>query len=259
MQRPLLDLTGYYVLSLDAEPGISVLDPSVTFGGRSSLYAAIKLEGQGFDWAKTSDDAFLFVALPNEKKLAFVDLQTLKVRNHLSLSGRPTRLALQPDERLLWVGQDGSSGDTSAVEVIDTIDGKRLAHVPLPQGHHELAFSEDGRYTYVSSRQAGTLSIIDASTFNKVQDIRLGFEPLAVIFVNKTPGVWVVDGKGGRIHRYDPRGYPIDSLAIEPGLGPVKVTPDGRYAVAVNPSQNRLYVLDAATGEQKLPGPHFPT
>lgn len=251
MQRPLLDLTGYYVLSLDAEPSVSVLDPSVSFGGRSSLYAAIKLDGRGFDWLKTGDDALLFVALPKEKKLAIADLQTLKVLDHLSLPGRPTRLALQPDERLLWVGQAGSEGDESAVEVVDTISRKSLTHIALPVGHHEFAFSEDGRYAYISSRQAGALTIVDASTFKIVQDISLGFEPLGVIFVKKALSLWVIDGKAGRIHRYDPQGTPLDSLTIESGLGPAKVTPDGRYVLIVNPSQHRLYVFDAVTGKEK--------
>ncbi len=251
MQRPLLDLTGYYVLSLDVEPSVSVLDPSVSFGGRSSLYAAIKLEGRGFDWLKTADDALLFVALPKEKKLAIADLQTLKVLDHLSLPGRPTRLALQPDERLLWVGQAGSEGEESAVEVVDTISRKPLTHIALPAGHHEFAFSEDGRYAYISSRQAGAVTIVDASTLKIVHAISLGFEPLGLIFVNKALSLWVIDGKAGRIHRYDPQGNPVDSLTIEPGLGPAKVTPDGRYVLIVNPSQHRLYVFDAVTGKEK--------
>ncbi|MEO6563369.1 MAG: cytochrome D1 domain-containing protein, partial [Nitrosospira sp.] len=251
MQRPLLDLTGYYVLSLDAEPSVSVLDPSVSFGGRSSLYAAIKLEGRGFDWLKTADDALLFVALPKEKKLAIADLQTLKILDHLSLPGRPTRLALQPDERLLWVGQAGLEGEESAVEVIDTISRKPLKHISLPVGHHEFAFSEDGRYAYISSRQAGALSIVDASTFKILHDINLGFEPLGLIFVNKALSLWVMDAKAGRIHRYDPQGNPLDNLTIEPGLGPAKVTPDGRHVLTVNPGQHRLYIFDAVTGQEK--------
>ena len=56
VNRPLLDLTGYFVLTMDAEPSVSVLDPSVSFSGRSSLYSAMKLDGKGFDWIKTSDD-----------------------------------------------------------------------------------------------------------------------------------------------------------------------------------------------------------
>lgn len=136
IERPMLDLTGYYVLSLDAESSVSVLDPSVSFSGRSSLYSAMKLDGKGFDWIKTSDDMRLFVAVPDEKKLAIADLQTLSVLDHLTLSGQPTRLALQPDERLLWVGLTGANPQESAVEIIDTVNDQPVARIPLPAGYH---------------------------------------------------------------------------------------------------------------------------
>jgi DNA-binding beta-propeller fold protein YncE len=254
MQRPLLDLTGYYVLSLDAEPSVSVLDPSVSFGGRSSLYSAIKLDGRGFDWLKTTDGALLFIALPHEKKLAIADLQTLKIIDHLTLPGRPTRLALQPDERLLWVGQAGSGDEKSAVEVIDTLSRKSLTQISLPFGHHEFAFSENSLYAYISTRQAGILTIADINSLKVTREINLGFEPLGLIFVagdRAEPLLWVINARAGRLHRYNPRGDPVDTIAIEAGLGPGKVTPDGRYLLIVNPSQHRLYVLDAITGKEK--------
>lgn len=251
MQRPLLDLTGYYVLSLDAEPSISILDPSVSFGGRSSLYAAIQLEGRGFDWVKTGDDALLFVALPNENKLSMIDLQTLKVLDHLPLPGSPTRLALQRDERLLWVGQGGAKEETSAVAVVDTVSRKPIAHFELPTGYHEFAFSANDRYTYISSRQAGALTIVDGIALKVLNDISLGFEPLGLVFVNSAQSLWVTDSKAGFVHRYDLQGHPLDRLALEAGLGPAKVTPDGRYVLIVNPSQHRVYVLDAVTGKEK--------
>jgi DNA-binding beta-propeller fold protein YncE len=256
MQRPLLDLTGYYVLSLDAEPSVSVLDPSVSFGGRSSLYGVIKLEGRGFDWLKTADNALLFVALPQEKKLAIIDLQTLKIIDHLPLPGRPTRLALQPDERLLWVGQAGSDSkeSESAVRVVDTLSQKMLQHISLPAGHHEFAFSEDSRFAYITTRQAGTLTIVDINSLKVAREITLGFEPLGLVFpFQGRIGhlLWVVNAHAGRIHRYNPGGDPVDTVALEPGLGPAKVTPDGRYVLIVNPSQHSLHVLETSTGKVK--------
>lgn len=251
IHRPILDLTGYYVLSLDAEPSVSVLDPSVSFSGKSSLYTAMKLDGRGFDWLKTIDDTRLFVALPEEKKLVIIDLQTMQVLKHLRLPGQPTRLALHPDERLLWVGQASMNGDESAVDVIDTISGESVVHIPLPVGHHEVAFSGDGRHAYVSSRQAKTLTIVDAIHLKVIREVNLGIEPLGLVFINDEALLWIVDAKAGRVHRYDSQGNALDIVVIEPGLGPTRLTPDGRYVLIVNPSQHRLYVLDAKTGKEK--------
>jgi DNA-binding beta-propeller fold protein YncE len=251
IERPLLDLTGYYVLSLDAESSISVLDPSVSFSGRSSLYSAMKLDGKGFDWIKTSDDMRLFVALPNENKLAIADLQTLSVLNHLILSGQPTRLALQPDERLLWVGLVGTNPQESAVEIIDTINDKSVARIPLPSGYHEIAFSSDGHHAFISNRQSKSMTLIDAKTLKTVREVELDFEPLSLVFVDKQSLLWVVNAKAGRIHRFDTKGNPIDNLVLEPGLGPIKLTPDGRYALVVNPSQHWVHVIDVENGKEK--------
>lgn len=250
-ERPLLDLTGYYVLSLDAESSISVLDPSVSFSGRSSLYSAMKLDGKGFDWIKTSDDMRLFVALPNEKKLAIADLQALSVLDHLVLPGQPTRLALQPDERLLWVGLTGTSPQENAVEIIDTVNDKSVGRIPLPSGYHEIAFSGDGYHAFISNRQSKSMTIVDATTLRVVREVDLGFEPIGLVFVDKQSLLWVVNAKAGRIHRFDVRGNPVDNLVLEPGLGPIKLTPDARYALVVNPSQHWIHILDVETGKEK--------
>lgn len=251
IQRPLLDLTGYYVLSLDMEPSVSVLDPSVSFSGRSSLYSSMQLDGRGFDWIKTSDDIRLFVVLPNEKKLAIADLQSLTVLDHISLPGQPTRLALQPDERLLWVGLTGANLQESAVEIIDTVNDKPVARIPLPAGYHEIAFSTDGRHAFISNRQSKSVTVVDAIKLEAVREIDLGFEPLGLVFADKQSLLWVVNAKDGRIHRFDAKGNAVDNLVLESGLGPIKLTPDGRYALVVNPSQHWVHVLDTATGKER--------
>ncbi|MEQ1778043.1 MAG: YncE family protein [Nitrosomonas sp.] len=251
IERPLLDLTGYYVLSLDVESSVSVLDPSVSFSGRSSLYSAMKLDGKGFDWIKTSDDMRLFVALPNENKLAIADLQTLSVLNHLILSGQPTRLALQPDERLLWVGLTGANPQENAVEIIDTINDKSVARIPLPSGYHEIAFSSDGHHAFISNRQSKSMTIVDATTLKVIREVDLTFEPIGLAFVDKQSLLWIINAKAGRIHRFDVKGNPVDNLVLEPGLGPIKLTRDVRYALVVNPSQHWIHVLDIETGKEK--------
>ncbi|WP_090751250.1 YncE family protein [Candidatus Nitrospira nitrosa] len=251
LQRPLLDLTGYYVLTLDAEPSVSVLDPSVSFAGRTSLYSSLKLKGRGFDWIKTSDDAKLFVGLAEEPAVAIADLQTLQVLTHVPVPGLPTRLALAPDERLLWVGHiaAGKAGRQEGVSIIDTVTNQLVKSLPLPGGHHEFAFSEEGRYVYVTNRQAGSVTVVDATTFAIIRTMTVPGEPLSVMSIPSNSTVWVVDGKHGRVHRYAAQGQAIDSVALQPGIGPAKLSPDKRYVLIVNPSQHRVHVLNAGTGQ----------
>lgn len=251
VNRPLLDLTGYFVLTMDAEPSVSVLDPSVSFSGRSSLYSAMKLDGKGFDWIKTSDDMRLFIAIPHQKKLAIVDLQTLTIQDHVALPGQPTRVVLQPDERLLWVGLTGTAAEDNAIEIIDTVHDKAIARIPLPPGYHEIVFSSDGRHAFISNRQSQSLTIVDTATFKVVRQVELGFEPISLMFVDASALLWVVDAKAGKIHRFDVKGKPVDHWMLDPGLGPIRLTPDSRYALVVNPSQHQIHVIDVATAQEK--------
>ncbi len=54
--RPMIDLNSYYVLALNRDSSISVVDPMVGMAGSTYLYAHIPLPRPGADWAKTADD-----------------------------------------------------------------------------------------------------------------------------------------------------------------------------------------------------------
>jgi YVTN family beta-propeller protein len=269
LSRPLLDLTGYWVMTMDREGSISVLDPTVEFAGRSSLYTSIQLGATPFDWVQTADDSLLFVALPSRNEVAVIDLGKLRLQQRVTVAGQPTRLALQPDGRLLWAAYRGADGAEDGIAAIDVADGRVLHTVPLPPGHHEIAFSEDSRYLYVTSRDSGMVSTLDTGSANLIAQTELGGQPIGLVVLNQSSlsqpslsqsslnqssfnqagQVWVIDGAEGVIHRLDRRGAQIDRVVVERGLGPAKLTPDGRHLLIVNPSQHRLEVVDTGTAK----------
>lgn len=247
MNRPLLDLTGYWVVTLDREGSVSVLDPAVQFAGRSSLYAAIQLGGAPFDWVKTADDALMFVALPGRREVATIDLRTLALQRRIEVAGEPTRLALQPDGRLLWAAYRGRAGGDDGVAAIDIADGRILHVATLPPGHHELAFSEDSRYVYASSRDRGVVSVIETADGSAIARTEVGGQPVGLLPLDAQGQVWAIDGAQGVIHRLDRRGAQLDRIVVSPGIGPARLTPDGRHVLIVNPSQHRLEIVDTAS------------
>ena len=247
LQRPVLDLTGYYVLTLDAEGSVSVLDPAVSMAGRSSLYTAVQLGGRGFDWVATDDDRWLFVAVPDRQQVVVIDLQSFAIRQRIAVAGKPTRLALSLDGGALWVAQRAEQeGESDRVDAFAVNDGHAIGGAALPRGHHEIVFGEAGR-VFVSSRDAGTVSVFDAAA-QRLREVELGGEPLALLALPNNGGLWAVDGRSGAVHRLSAQGEQIDRIALESGLGPARLTPDGRFVLIVSPAQHRLYVLDAHTG-----------
>src|SRR5215213_4571983 len=148
--RPDVDLNTYYLLALNEEANISVIDPLLGFGS-SKLLTLVMLKSPGEDWAQKSSDEKVFVSMPLINQIAVVDTSTWKVVANIDTGLKPTRIRLQPDERYLWVGNDAAnSGEPSGVTVIDTTTLKVVAQLPTGNGHHELDFSSDNRFAFVT-------------------------------------------------------------------------------------------------------------
>jgi len=76
--RPDADLNAYYLLALNQEASISVIDPLLGYGA-SKLLALIPLNAPGADWALSSDRKRLFVTLPSSRQVAVVDTAAAEV------------------------------------------------------------------------------------------------------------------------------------------------------------------------------------
>src|SRR5262249_2839886 len=97
-----LDLNTYYVVTLNQDPTISVIDPRFGYGG-SRLLAMLALKSPGEDWIASPDQAMLFVSMPESDQIAVADTITWTVTTNIDIGYSPSRLALQPDGHYLWV------------------------------------------------------------------------------------------------------------------------------------------------------------
>src|SRR5215216_2056280 len=168
--RPDVDLNTYYLLALNDEANISVIDPLLGFGS-SKLLTLVMLKSPGEDWAQKNSDERLFVSMPLINQVAVVDTSTWKTVNNIDTGMKPTRVRLQPDERYVWIGNDAAnSGEQSGVTVIDTTTLKVVARIATGKGHHEIEFSKDNRFAFITNQEDGTLSVIDIHKLAKVTD-----------------------------------------------------------------------------------------
>ena len=243
-----VDLNVFYVVTLNHNETLSVVDPLFGFGG-SKLLALVSLAARGDDWALGSGGRQIFVAMPDANQVALVDTQTWKVTANLPGGIRPHRLSLQPDERLLWVagGAEGS-GDDSGVTVIDPSLGRVVARVRTGRGRHDLAFSDDSRFVFVSNSSHGSVSIIDVATLRELDTIRTGSQPYSLAYSTRARLAYVADSEDGTVTAIDPQTRRIAAkIGLEPGLGQIRFSPDGRAGFVVNVERNTVTVIDPTT------------
>ena len=245
--RPMIDLNSYFVLALNLDSSISVVDPMVGMAGKTYLYAHIPLPRPGADWAKTADDNRLFVTIPRAGRVAVVDTESFKVAGGVDVGGLPVRIAMQKDGKYLWVGDESAEADRSGVVVVDPAKLAVAGRIPTGRGRHEIAFSDEDRYAFVSNRDEGTVSVIEVGRLAKVKDVKTGPQPDSLAYSRQGRAVYVADGKSGEIAVIDAVRHEVAArIPAKPGIGAIRFTDDGRFALAVNPERNEVYVVNAS-------------
>ena len=248
--RPDVDLNTYYVLALNEDASVSVIDPLLGFGG-SKLLALAMLKSPGEDWVLTGDRTKLFVSMPGANHVAIVDTITWKVRTNIATGVRPVRLALQPDEKYLWVGDD------TGATVIDTATLKVVKHIDVGVGRHEITFAGDNRYAFVTSRDLGVVSIVDVARLKKIDDLKIGTRVSSVAYSPLSKALYLTNEVDGAITLVDSVSHKVlTTITTVPGITTIRFAGDGRWGFVANPRDSVVYIIDASTNrvthEQKV-------
>ncbi|UVJ46333.1 hypothetical protein NVV94_12835 [Pseudomonas sp. LS1212] len=117
--RPLLDLNSYYLLLLNKDPSISVIDPSISVGGITSTLSRIPLKRTPMDWVASSKDKRLYVSMPDAGEIAVIDTDSFQVLRYV-MQDESSQAYAKPTKTYLWVGNNAADGSGSGVTVIDT-------------------------------------------------------------------------------------------------------------------------------------------
>jgi YVTN family beta-propeller protein len=246
--RPMIDLNSHFLLVMNRDNSISVIDPAVGITGITNLFAQVNLTSPGADWVLNDDNKKLFVTMPTTGKVALVDTESFKVSHEIEAGARPMRVELQRDQRYLWVGNDSPDLEKSGVTVIDSQDLEPLAFIPTGPGHHEIAFTDGDRYAFVTNRDGGTVSVIDVQALQKIGDVETGPKPMAVAYSALGSAIYVTDADAGTVTVIDPDSREIRTrIEAEPGVGPLRFNRDGRWGMVVNASTDTVFVIDSSS------------
>lgn len=241
-----VDLNVYYVLTLNDDATVTVVDPLFQFGG-SKLLDLITLQSPGADWALTEDESRVFISMPDVHQVAVIETASWSVMANLDAGPDPYRTVIQPDQHYLWVANDSPDAATAGVSVVAVHSLETVAQVPTGAGPHDIAFTDDSRYAFVTNAGAGSLSVIDVRTLDKIAEVPTGERPVSLAYSPTARAVYVSHEGDGTIVAVDAVQHRVVARMQEaPGLGQVRLAPGGRLGFAVNPVQDEIYIFDVS-------------
>lgn len=245
--RPTVDLNSFFILTLNEDPSVSVIDPTVDVAGMTQLFAVIQLAQPGADWAMSANQAHLWVTIPGTNQVAVAELDGFSVAQHLPAGTNPQHIAFQPDQRFLWIGND-AEGSNSGVTVIDPETRTTVAQISTGAGQHALAFAPDSSRAYVTNADDGSVSVIDTESLSVIATLEAGEKPLAAAVSPANASIYVADAATGTLTVFDDSSLePRATIQTAPGLTALGLSPDGRWIIATNANTGTITVADAST------------
>jgi len=247
--RPKLDLNKYYVLTLNHDNTINVVDPLFGYGG-SQLLNQLQLNGTGYDWVIKEDQSMICVSVPQASEITFIDTADLKVDTHVTIPGKPRDIVFQNDERYAWVGYEsmGRFEGNSGVAVLDTESKSLVKSIETGRGDHQVIMDEDNRFVYVSNSYDGTVSVIDMSDLSKKSDVKIFGTPISMDFSSKANALYVVNKEESAVYVINgATNELLGKIPCSKGIEKIAFAPDGRLGFITNPKLNTVLILDAAS------------
>ena len=110
-------------------------------------------------------DGMLYVTTELDKTISIIDPKTLKI-----VGAVPTG---QSESHMFVISHDGTRGYTAnvgpgTVSVLDLVNRKTLAVIPVSPVTQRIALSADGKWVFTSDQKEPRLAVIDTAT-NKIQ------------------------------------------------------------------------------------------
>jgi hypothetical protein len=241
-----VDLNKYFILFLNDDASISVVDPLLGVSGITQLYTMVPLAAPAEDWVTNANGTRLFVTMPKVGQVAMIDLDDFKIIAQGEAGTLPVRIAIQPDGRYLWVGDDAAGDGPSGVVVLDARTLAEVGSVTTGSGHHEIAFTDDSLFALITNEDDGTLTVVDSQRLVPVAELEIGERPVTVQFSQLSQDAYVASAGGAVAVVARESWRVVRTIETGPGLVAFRLDPTGRWGFAAHAEADRVDVIDVS-------------
>ncbi len=127
----------------------------------------------------TRDGKFFYVTCEAGGDIYVIDTSSYTVAAHFKVEGRPRSVDFLPNGTIGFV----PSESVGQVNVVDAVQHTVLKTLTLPTGSRPMRVrvASDGKKLYVSNGRAGTVSVIDAHSYELIDTIKVGQRPWGIV------------------------------------------------------------------------------
>lgn len=184
-----------------------------------------------------------YITNQGSNDVTVIDVAANRVTSRIGSGEIPYGVDVSPDGKRVYITTyDG-------IQVIDTLTDGIAAVIPV---HADtVAASPDGKLIYAVSAEEGTLTAIDASTYDVLGSVRAGSMPRAIAVTPDAHKIYVGDLSDGAVRVFD--GRDLKEKGTVEGMNPwgsvcdLEVSPDGKRLYAATDSSCTLFLIDTST------------
>jgi YVTN family beta-propeller protein len=156
-----------------------------------------------------------------------IDTAAYAAVGHFKVNVRPRSMDFMPGSNIGFI----PSESTGELNVVDTAALKVLKVITLPAGSRpmKVLVAPDGQKIYVSAGRAGTVSVLDAHTYDVLSTIKVGVRPWGMAFSPDAKYLYTANGPSNDVSVID--------LAANKEIAKIKAGASP-WAIAVAPAAN---------------------
>jgi YVTN family beta-propeller protein len=240
------DLNNYFLLTLNADNSISILNPSINVA-TSNLLALIKLDGKVGDWFFDEPEGRIYVTMPEDNKVAVVDVFSRKLDRYIKVGKVPGQITDTQGGRYIFVVNNG----IGTISVIDRQKVEVVRNIRIGKGKLEIEFDAESKFLFVADSNAGTVTVFNTLTLKKTNTVSVGkSKKIEMAYSSLSQALYLADVATGTVDIYHHKdGRKLKTIQMKPGIRQIRTSPKGRFVFVLNEKESSVGVIDTASNK----------